>query len=284
MNQPRTRRLVPSLIGLLAMALGLFAPFAPPAPVNAARVITAHTPNPTSVAIAGDLQSELGCPSDWQPECAVTELAYDASDDLWRAIFGIPAGNWQYKAALNDTWAENYGAGGVFDGPNIPLDMAAAGDVEFFYDHDSDWDPGCLRSWLQDPDGDGVYTFVTTDIPAGSFEAKVAHNESWDENYGAGGVFDGPNIPFTVGPNQIVTFTYDLATHVLTITAESVLEPGDELLVRPVIQHNFQDQVLYFLMPDRFDDGDDANDCGGLTPTCVENDPGQCPHPWLLAQ
>ena len=25
-----------------------------------------------------------------------------------------------------------------------------------------DWDPGCLRSWLQDPDGDGTYTFETT--------------------------------------------------------------------------------------------------------------------------
>ena len=49
-----------------------------------------------------------------------------------------------------------------------------------------DWDPSCLRSWLEDPDGDGIYTFETTALPAGSYETKVAINESWDENYGAG--------------------------------------------------------------------------------------------------
>ena len=36
------------------------------------------------------------------------------------------------------------------------------------------------------PDGDGIYSFETTALPQGSYEAKVAINESWDENYGAG--------------------------------------------------------------------------------------------------
>ncbi len=60
-----------------------------------------------------------------------------------------------------------------------------------------DWQPDCLRSWLQDPDGDGIYTFRTSALPAGSYEVKVAINESWDENYGAGGVPNGANIAFT---------------------------------------------------------------------------------------
>ena len=29
-----------------------------------------------------------------------------------------------------------------------------------------DWQPDCLRSWLQDPDGDGVYTFTHRSAPA----------------------------------------------------------------------------------------------------------------------
>ena len=33
-----------------------------------------HTPAPTTVTVAGSLQSELGCPGDWQPECASTHL------------------------------------------------------------------------------------------------------------------------------------------------------------------------------------------------------------------
>ena len=81
-----------------------------------------------------------------------------------------------------------------------------------------DWDPGCLRSWLQDIDGDGIYTFETTALPAGSYEGKVAINESWDENYGADGVLNGSNIAFTVPSDGTkVTFTYDATTHVLTI-------------------------------------------------------------------
>ena len=60
---------------------------------------------------------------------------------------------------------------------------------------------------------------ATTQLPAGSYEAKVAHGLSWVENYGAGGAPNGANIPFTVsGRRPRVTFSYVLATHVLTIT------------------------------------------------------------------
>lgn len=205
-----------------------------------------HTPNPASVTVAGSLQSELGCPADWQPECANTHLTFDADDDVWQGIFNVPAGNWAYKAALNDNWSENYGLGGARDGANIPLNLASPQSVKFYYDHKShwitsnknsviavapgsfqselgcggDWDPSCLRSWFQDADGDGIYTFETTALPAGNYESKVAINESWDENYGQGGVPNGSNIPFNVPANNApVTFSYDSRTHVLSISA-----------------------------------------------------------------
>ena len=89
-----------------------------------------------------------------------------------------------------------------------------------------DWDPGCLRSWLQDPDGNGIYSFETTALPQGSYEGKVAINESWDENYGQG-VPNGPNIAFSVPvAGATVTFTYDASTHVLTIAANAPGAPG----------------------------------------------------------
>ncbi|HXV34315.1 MAG TPA: glucodextranase DOMON-like domain-containing protein [Gaiellaceae bacterium] len=208
----------------------------------------AQTPNPTSVTIAGSLQSELGCPGDWQADCAMTHLAYDAGDDVWQGTFSLPAGSSEYKAALNDSWDENYGLNAQPNGANIPLALPATANVKFYYDHKShwvtddrnsviavapgsfqselgcpgDWDPSCLRSWLQDPDGNGIYSFETTALPAGSYEAKVAINESWDENYGAGGVPNGPNITFTVPVSNLkVTFTYDAASHVLTIDVAS---------------------------------------------------------------
>ena len=37
-----------------------------------------HTPDPSAATIAGSLQDELGCPGDWQPDCAATHLGFDA--------------------------------------------------------------------------------------------------------------------------------------------------------------------------------------------------------------
>jgi len=80
-----------------------------------------------------------------------------------------------------------------------------------------------MRSWLQDPDGDGTYTLSTTQIPPGSYETKVALDGSWDVNYGQGGVPNGANIPFTVpdAAGVITTFSYDSTSHVLTVTTST---------------------------------------------------------------
>ncbi|MBE0688723.1 MAG: hypothetical protein IH587_01205, partial [Anaerolineae bacterium] len=56
---------------------------------------------PESVTIAGTIQSLLGCPGDWQPECALTNLSFDEEDQLWEASFDLPAGDYEYKAALD---------------------------------------------------------------------------------------------------------------------------------------------------------------------------------------
>ena len=72
----------------------------------------------------------------------------------------------------------------------------APGDFQSELGCSGDWQPDCLRSWLQDPDGDGIYAFSTKTLPAGNYEGKVAINEGWDENYGQGGVPGGANIPF----------------------------------------------------------------------------------------
>ncbi len=94
-----------------------------------------HTPTPAGVAVVGSLQSELGCPADWQPECAATELSPVAgSPGVFRATFAVPAGAYDYKVALNDSWAENYGAGGAAGGANLAL-TAPGGPVTFTYDH-----------------------------------------------------------------------------------------------------------------------------------------------------
>ncbi|MCY7286983.1 MAG: pullulanase-type alpha-1,6-glucosidase, partial [Cryobacterium sp.] len=54
-------------------------------------------------------------------------------------------------------------------------------------------------------------------LPTGSYEAKVAHNLGWDENYGVDGVPNGANLSFTATEGKDTLFSYDLASHVLTI-------------------------------------------------------------------
>ncbi len=93
-------------------------------------------PLPGMVNVPGDYQSEVGCDQDWDPACAITALT-EGSDGLYRGIFTIPAGDYECKVALNGSWAENYGAGGVRDGNNIQFTVATQGEVTFTYHPDT---------------------------------------------------------------------------------------------------------------------------------------------------
>ncbi len=199
---------------------------------------------PQAVSVPGTHNTEMGCSEDWAPACDQAQLALDAKDQVWKRTFTtIPAGQHSYKAAINRAWDENYGAGGVRGGTNIDY-TAPGGNVTFYYDHAThhatsdaqgpiitapgsyqaklgcggDWAPDCMRPWLQDPDGDGTYTWSSDQIPAGTYEFKVAHGLSWTESYGAGGAAGGSNMPLTVpSDGTVVTISYTIGTHMTTV-------------------------------------------------------------------
>jgi hypothetical protein len=96
---------------------------------------TAPTPLVNSVTVAGSLQSEVGCTSDWDPACAASHLTFKATNGgVWEGTFQIPAGTHEYKVAIDDSWAVNYGAGGARDGANITLSLPTATNVTFVWD------------------------------------------------------------------------------------------------------------------------------------------------------
>lgn len=217
-------------------------------------------PQPLSVTIVGNLQNALGCSGDWDPSCTATQLLLEDSDKVWQQSFMVPAGAWQYKAALDGAWTENYGANAKSGGDNISLDLANPTTVKFFYSHKThlvtdnvnsvvatavgnfqaalgcpgDWQPECMRTWLQDVNGSGLYSFSTTALPVGDYEAKVALNEKWDEAYGN----NGNNISFKVtAAKQKIFFTYDAAHHKVYI--------GDE-----VVTGNLKTAKAYWLSRD----------------------------------
>ena len=86
---------------------------------------------PAEVSVPGSHNSEMGCPGDWQPECAEAQMSLDADDLVWKRTVSLPAGGYEYKAAIDRSWDENYGAGGARGGSNVALtlDAAARGDV-----------------------------------------------------------------------------------------------------------------------------------------------------------
>jgi pullulanase-type alpha-1,6-glucosidase len=206
---------------------------------------------PANVSVPGDHNSEMGCAADWAPDCDQAQLTRDEDDQVWKGTYTLPAGEHAYKAAINKSWDENYGAGGTPNGANISY-TAPTGPVTFYYEHGrhfvtsdaqgpivtvpgslqselgcpGDWQPDCMLPWLTDQDGDGTFSWSTNKIQAGSYEVKVAHGLSWDENYGAGGSPNGGNILVSVPESGlVVTFSYNLATHVLTVTTS---KPGPQ--------------------------------------------------------
>jgi arabinogalactan oligomer / maltooligosaccharide transport system substrate-binding protein len=204
------------------------------------------------VGVPGDLQDEAGCAADWDPACAET-LMTNQGDGIFTLTITLPAGDYEYKVAMNGGWDENYGVDGEANGANIMLSLGEDTEVTFVYDDNTnliidsvndeieevinslkaeerivgvpgnlqdeagcaaDWDPACENTLMTDQ-GDGIFTLTVT-LPAGDYEYKVAMNGGWDENYGVDGEANGANIMLSLGEETKVTFTYDDNTNLIT--------------------------------------------------------------------
>lgn len=74
------------------------------------------------------------------------------------------------------------------------------------------WTPSSDKTAMH-YDGNGCYSLTIKDVPAGSYEYKVAMG-SWDpENYGANGKSYGDNMKMTVPEQEDVTFWYNDDSH-----------------------------------------------------------------------
>ncbi|MEM8857855.1 MAG: pullulanase-type alpha-1,6-glucosidase [Chloroflexota bacterium] len=223
----------------------------------AASAHAAHTDPPETVHLTGTFLDEIGCAEDWMADCEAAAMNFDETHQLWLAEIEVPAGEYEYKITLNGTFDDTVGATGAPDWPNIPLVLAADTTITFLYNDNThyladsvnriianvpgnfnaeigcpdtglddggnpgDWAPDCWQTLLEDIDGDGIYTYITTKIPPGDYESKVAVGGNWGENYGDNGAPGGANIGFSVTkPDSPVTFEWDSETKIMKITAE----------------------------------------------------------------
>jgi maltose-binding protein MalE len=85
------------------------------------------------VNLPGSYQDVAGCGAAWDPACEATALE-EGDDGLFTLTVEIPAGDYEFKVALDGDWTVNYGSDGEQDGPNYTLSLAADSTVTFTYD------------------------------------------------------------------------------------------------------------------------------------------------------
>lgn len=213
-----------------------------------------YPPAELLVTFPGNYAAAAGLGADWAPDNLNTRGSDANGDRVY--IFGtpaIPAGAYEYKAAVGGSWSENYGAGGVPGGPNLKFTAPGGTEIRFYYDRrdnwvannaadrivtlvgslgealgGANWAPDNLTTWMKDKANDGWYTFAGF-LPAGNYEYKVAVGESWDENYGQGGAPGGANIPLAVPePGQTVTFKFKYDTKEIRDSINFPDQPGPD--------------------------------------------------------
>src|SRR5690606_17395921 len=104
----------------------------------------------------------------------------------------------------------------------------------------------------------GLYAADVT-IPAGSCEYKVALDDAWDESYG----FEGENGPLSLAGDPPVRVTYDDSTHRIALTPLALAgdySADDDALVTEPVRQAGAGESFYFVMTDRFANGDAGND------------------------
>ena len=73
---------------------------------------SASEPAPVTAVVAGDFQTLVGASKDWNPASTHTTMK-EVNPNLYQLTVQLPAGSYQYKVALNDSWSVNYPSNNV---------------------------------------------------------------------------------------------------------------------------------------------------------------------------
>ncbi|GIG39116.1 pullulanase-type alpha-1,6-glucosidase [Cellulomonas phragmiteti] len=129
----------------------------------------------------------------------------------------------------------------------------------------ADWEPTCGATALTATDVPGRFSATFT-VPGGAHEWKVALDGAWDGSTGADGT--DANTPLVLAGPADLTFTYDAATRRTSVVVPDLAggySAADAALVADPVRDPGAGEQLYFVLTDRFADGDPSNNTGGLT-------------------
>ena len=132
-----------------------------------------------------------------------------------------------------------------------------------------DWQPTCDATALTLQPGSTTYS-KTFQMPAGTYEYKVAIDKDWKESYGDG----SENGKLVLAGDAEVTVSYDDTTHQIGLTPTKLAgapDAADKALATDSLRSLATKERFYFLMADRFANGDASNDTGGITGSRLQN-------------
>ncbi|MBX2997727.1 MAG: pullulanase-type alpha-1,6-glucosidase [Caldilineaceae bacterium] len=85
-----------------------------------------------SVGFPGNYVAQIGG-ADWSPDHPSVQAADEDGDGVWTLTVQLPPGSYEFKAAVNGSWAINFGLDGERDGPNVPLEITGEGGIVTFF-------------------------------------------------------------------------------------------------------------------------------------------------------
>ena len=180
-------------------------------------------------------------------DAASNQMTYDETLGLYSYTFtNVPAANYQFKIAINGSWDENYGLGGVRDGANYSVTVPETMDVTVYYSHKThlavtnvDYQfvspvvsgTGIAETALTDPGLTGIYS-GTVAMAAGTYaDVQI---RCGDEVYSFAQIL--------VDADKDVTFYLDPITGIFYCNASNI--PLDTASIRYDSQSNAHKSVF----------------------------------------
>ena len=180
-------------------------------------------------------------------DAASNQMTYDEALGLYSYTFtNVPAANYQFKIAINGSWDENYGLGGVRDGANYSVTVPETMDVTVYYSHKThlavtnvDYQfvspvvsgTGIAETVLTDPGLTGIYS-GTVAMAAGTYtDVQI---RCGDEVYSFAEI--------VVDADKDVTFYLDPITGIFYCNASNI--PLDTASIRYDSQSNAHKSVF----------------------------------------
>ncbi|MBS4196254.1 alpha-amylase family glycosyl hydrolase [Lederbergia citri] len=201
------------------------------------------------VTLVGNLQDELGGSGEWDPADKSTQMQLQENEKY--VLTGtLPAGNYEYKIAINGSWDENYGVNGERNGSNYQLSLDKETEITFIYDDTthrvtilrelldsekprivgdlqpklnagSEWSPSESTAIMQDEDRDNIYTYTAL-VPKGKHEFKIVLGTDWSAP-----AYPENNFVLNVVKDAVITFFYNHDTKAVYTDYDPGLPDGN---------------------------------------------------------